>query len=100
MRKFTFAFKDEEDHEITPTEIKWSLTDTNGTVINSREDENVIPAASVKITINGDDTDLQAGEKYRGERIFILKIKFNSDAGVNMEGYAEIHFIIDNIENV
>jgi len=100
MRKFTFAFKDEDGNGMTPNSIAWTLTDESGTVIHERDDVEVTPDTSVDVVLNGDDTALQEGEIYLGKRIFILKIKYNSDAGTGLEAYKDIRFVVDNLVDV
>jgi hypothetical protein len=51
------TFKDDDDDETpkAPTSITWRLTDDNNNVINDRDSEDVTPAASINILLEGDD---------------------------------------------
>lgn len=51
-----FQFYDELDNLIVPTNIKWSLYNERGEIVNGREDVPIIPpTASVVLVLQGDD---------------------------------------------
>ncbi len=50
-------FYDENDDPATPNTINWALTDSEGNVINNREEESIIPAQEVNILLTGDDLE-------------------------------------------
>lgn len=75
----TAAFTDETGAAVIPTSIIWTLTNSEGTVINSREDVAIaVPAASVDIALSGDDLALAAGEITRGVRVMTVKAVYTS----------------------
>ena len=52
------SFTDTDGTAVTPSSITWTLTDSDGTVINSREDVAVAtPASTITIVLSGDDLD-------------------------------------------
>tara|TARA_R100000655_G_scaffold71272_1_gene109656 strand:+ start:519 stop:860 length:342 start_codon:yes stop_codon:yes gene_type:complete len=54
---------DENENAITPTSLTWSLFDTEGNVINSREDVSIANLSSVvEIVLSGDDLALSNSE--------------------------------------
>ena len=94
---FTCAFKDETGAGMTPSSATWTLTDTSGTVINSR-DAVVISslAASVDIVLSGDDLALSSGFSGSAEeRVLTVEFVYTSDAGAGLPGKAECRFFID-----
>ncbi len=58
------SFRDpEDDSDITPSSVTWTLTTLDGTVINSREREVVgSPAADTEIMLSGHDLQILAAE--------------------------------------
>jgi len=51
----TASFTDEDGSAVVPDTVTWTLTDTLGTVINSRQDVSETPASSIEIVLTGDD---------------------------------------------
>jgi hypothetical protein len=96
----TATFKDEDGTEITPNSVTWTLTDEEGTVINSKEDETETPATTVNIVLSGDDLALQSGEGYEGFRKLLVYGTYNSDLGSNLPYKAEARFKVINLEKV
>ena len=97
------AFEDEEDADVVPGSIAWTLTDLSGTVINSREQVAVaVPAASVTITLSGDDLALQSAEANREKvkRRFLVEAVYDSDLGDNLPLKASCEFSIRNLRYV
>lgn len=81
----TFAFTDEDGNSVTPNELAWTLTAADGTVINSRSAVAVTGgdlAASVTITLSGNDLSLPAG--LGSERHLTVVGTYDSDAGSDL----------------
>ena len=79
----TCTFTDETGAAATPTALTWTLTDLAGTVINSRQDEEVAsPSASVDIVLSGDD--LAVSGKRQTTRVLTLEGTYDSDAGTGL----------------
>ncbi len=49
------GFYDEDGASMVPNSINWALTDSEGTVINNREQESITPAQEVNILLTGND---------------------------------------------
>ena len=99
---FTVAFTDELDAATVPSAITWTLTDSSGTVVNSREDVAVgTPAASVDIVLSGDDLSILSGETASiVSRRLTVKAVVDTDAGSNLPVKAEAVFPLENLLNV
>lgn len=96
----TASFKDAAGDAVVPNSVTWTLTDKEGTVINSRTGESETPAASIDIVLSGLDLAIQAGESYFGERILTVEAVYNSTEGTNLPLKAEVHFIVDNLVKI
>jgi hypothetical protein len=82
-----------------PTSINWTLTDADGTVINSRTAVSVaVPAASIDIALTGDDLAIQAGETGDAvNRIFTVEAVYNSDLGSDLTLKDSLKFPLVNL---
>lgn len=92
------AFTDDEGVEVTPDSITWTLTDDDGSVINSRLNVAVaMTASSIDIVLSGSDLALQLNES--GDVIRVLKISavYTSDAGSNLPLIDDARFILQDI---
>ncbi len=98
--KMTAAFTDSAGNAVTPDTIIYTLTNVEGTIINSREAVSVTPATSVNVTLSGHDLAMQSGESGSVERIFTLEAVYDSDEGSNLPLNEEAIFIIDPLLNV
>lgn len=90
-------FKDEAGNPVVPNTgtLKWTLTDSTGRVVNSRQDVSHTPASSIDIVLKG--LDLVVGEPYLGgERRVLVEWEYDSTLGEDLPGTEEIRFIIDN----
>jgi hypothetical protein len=94
----TAAFTDESGDAVTPNAVTWTLSKTDGTAINSREDESITPAASVNIVLSGDDLQVFSGDNY--QRVLTLKGDYNSDLGNNLPLNDELYFSVEDLVNV
>ena len=90
------AFADEDDQSVVPSSITWTLTDKNGSVINSRQDVAIaVPAASVEITLSGDDLALQSSETNGfALRHVGFEAVYDSDAGADLPLKVETTFLV------
>jgi len=99
------SFTNEDGEAETPLTLTWTLTDENGTVINSREDVEVSsPAASNDIVLSGDDLSMLAAEVTAGditvERRFLVEATYNSDLGADLPLKDVVRFQIRNLVGV
>lgn len=98
----TASFEDEDGIAVTPDTLTWTLTDVDGTVINSKEDEELTPATSVDIVLSGDDLAFQSAEsgKKRVTRKLLVEGAYTSDAGAGLPIKDEVQFTIRNLTAV
>jgi len=83
----TVVFTDVDGDSVTPDSISWTLTNDAGTVINSREDVAIgSPAASVDITLQGDDLAMLTGEGRTAMRYLTVDEVYDSDLADNLPG--------------
>lgn len=93
----TVSFTDEDDNAITPITLTWTLVDTKGTVINSREDVVIgTPSSSEDIVLSGDDLQITGSNDNR-KRILAVEATYDSDAGSDLPLKQETQFIIDSL---
>lgn len=86
------------DVPVTPNAgLKWSLYDAEGEVVNSKEDQPLIPAETVYIVLSGDDLAL-VGD-YSSERRIIITGTFDSIYGNDLPIRSETRFQIENLVN-
>ena len=97
--KITVAFTDESGAVAVPSAITWTLTDADGTVINSRLDVNVdSPASTITVALSGDDLALQAGETGDAvQRIFTVEAVYSSDLGSDLPLKDSLKFPLVNL---
>lgn len=82
---------------VVPTAFTWSLTDENGVIINSREDVSETPAASVTITLFGDDLQIIDSSKRTETRYLTVETDMG-DAGLPWK--EEKEFFVKNLKKV
>jgi hypothetical protein len=93
------SFTDEDDAAVIPDSITWSLSRTDGSIVNSREDVAVAsPAASVNITLSGNDLAILTDSDI--DRIFTVKIVYDSDIGDNLPQNDQDTFTIKPLSQV
>lgn len=96
----TVNFYDEDDNAQVPNAdtIYWTLTDTNGTVINDRDYEADASAASITIELEGDDLAIQTGETSPVVRRKVSVLwEYDSDLGNDKPAKAECVFPLRNL---
>lgn len=90
--KATISFTDENGDAVTPTSVKWTLSDPNGAIINSRSMVTLTPAASISWLMSG--ADLRIGG-YGPERILTIDALYNSTLGNDVPLRAQASFTIE-----
>jgi hypothetical protein len=94
----TISFFDELGIAIIPTSIVWTLTDSDGNVMNSRSSVSIaVPAASVNIILSGDDLELTGADL---RRIVYISAEYNSANGSGLPLREEFNFNILDLKNV
>lgn len=95
----TAAYFDEDDNAITPKTGTWTLSDANGNVINERENVAISGlSTSNNIVLSGDDLAITVSTGF--ERVFTLKITYDSNYGNDLPLNQEAVFSIENLINV
>lgn len=99
----TFDFTDENGDAKTPVSLKWTLTDSSGTVINSREQVAVVAlASSVTITLSGNDLQILSTESAKRAvyRWIIVEATYNSTLGNGLPATEEGRFLLNNLHYI
>ena len=90
----TAAFTDEADAAVVPDSITWTLTDADGTVVNSREAVAVVtPAASYDIVLAGADLLYSTA----ATRVLTVEATYTSDAGAGLPLKAACRFVVEDL---
>jgi len=90
------AFKDEDDAEVIPLSATWTLTNTSGTIVNSRLNVVISPmAATATIVLSGDDLALASADVET--RVLLVESTYNSNLGNNLPNKEECRFEIENL---
>lgn len=88
------AFTDEDDTPVTPTAATWTLTDCNGSIINSREDVTISSlSTNVDVVLSGDDLAIQSGND-DGKRVFLVEGTYDSTLGSGLPFKDQAEFFI------
>jgi len=95
----TLTFTDENGEAVVPDTVTWTLTDTLGTVINSREDVSETPAGSIEIALTGDDL---AVDGYSSPvRVFTVEATYTSSTfGADLPLTASARFTVEALAGV
>ena len=96
------ATTDEDGEVKVPETLSWSLTDIDGSIINSRDEVNIAsPTASEDVVLSGDDCAIQAGEtELEVTRIFTVKGTYNSTLGNDLPLRGRCYFVLENYEAI
>ncbi len=92
------SFYDENDEVVTPKTFQWSLTETDGTIVNSRSDVVETPASTVNIVLSGDD--LAITDNSPTIRLVALEATYDSDFGTDLPLNEDYQFLINNIRAI
>jgi hypothetical protein len=96
----TASFTDENDDPVTPQTAKWTLSDLDGTVINTRTEVNIASLdTEVDIVLSGDDLALQSATD-TGRRAFLIKATYNSALGNDLPLNEETQFDINDFVKI
>ncbi len=96
------VFTDENGDVVVPTAITWSLTDIEGTTINSRTDVSIgTPASTYNLTLDAADTTLLSTETAYGtyHRYITFRAVYNSALGTGLISIVEGIFLIENFRS-
>lgn len=97
----TASFTDEDGDATVPKTVKWTLTNAQGTVVNSREDVVVaVPTAEIDILLSGDDLQILTGEVNEGIRLLTINATYDSKLASDVPLKGSIRFVVDNLRKV
>ena len=77
----TAAFLDGDGDPVSPATLTWSLTDGEGSIVNGHDQEALVPATSVEITLGGDDL-IFSGIPLLDERHVLFEGTYSHSSGV------------------
>jgi len=100
-KKIVVTFTDESGNAVTPTSVMWILSDSQGNIVNERENVEIDPVgASATIVLSGED--LVLSDAYLGTmRVLTVKMVYASDISEEeLEHNAEDTFRIIPLVNV
>lgn len=90
------AFTDYDGAAVTPVSATWTLSDTDGNVINGRNQVAITSlSTSVTIVLSGDDLALSAGAGTT--RVLTVEYVFNSKLGNNLPNKKQGKFEIEDL---
>jgi len=96
----TVYFKDEDGDAVVPDSMKWTLTDRDGNIINSREDVEVSSLAAAEDIVLTDD-DLQiTGTDDDGLRILTITATYTSALGAGLALKGAVTFAINDLKKI
>jgi uncharacterized lipoprotein YbaY len=91
----TAAFTDAAGSDVIPTAITWTLSNSSGTVVNSRSKVVVAGAASITIVLSGADLDYDDGPS----RVLTIEAVYDSTEGIGLPLKDEAVFSIVDLVN-
>lgn len=92
------AWYDADDDAVTPTTATWTLTKTDGTVINSRADVSISSIDTANdIVLSGNDLAVQSGESAPYRRHLLIEAVYDADEGSNLPLRDQCVFLIDDL---
>ena len=95
----TCTFTDEDGNSVIPNQIHYTLTDEDGTVMNSIDSATVSsPATATDIVLSGDDLSLTHARA--SLRILTVEATYDSNAGTGLPLKDEARFHIVDLKNV
>ena len=94
----TAAVTDAAGAAVAPTTMLYTLTDLDGTVINSVEDENIgTPEASEDIVLSGDDLPTDGSDR---ELLLLVYGTYTSTEGAGLPFNEQVRFWVNDLKAV
>lgn len=95
----TCAFTDEDDSPVAPDTLTWSLYNSDGEIINSREDVAIeSPSTSEDIVLYGDDLVVGVGHD-EDECHLIINGTYTSSAGAGLPLRNQLNFYVVDLKD-
>lgn len=95
----TISFTDETGAAVVPSSATWTLTDTQGTIVNSRSAVAISSLASSK-TIVLSANDLSLAGYFGNDRILTVEAIYTSSLGAGLPLKQEVRFTITDLLNI
>lgn len=95
----TISFTDDTGAAVVPTSATWTLTDAQGTVVNSRSAVTISSLAASK-TIVLSANDLSLAGYFGKDRILTVEAVYTSSLGSGLPMKQEVRFTITDLLNV
>ena len=96
-------FEDEEGSAVIPSEAKWTLTNDDGDVVDTRDEIEISsPAASETVVLKGDNLQILPGEVNDrfATRRFLVEAKYSSSLGSGLPLNESCTFSIRNLKHI
>lgn len=91
------AFADEDKSPITPNSATWTLTDDEGTVINSKDAVPITELSANKdVVLSGNDLAIKDAY-YGNTRVFLVEYVYDSSLGNDLPAKTQAYFDIENL---
>jgi hypothetical protein len=95
------SFYDDEDQEVAPDTMAWSLTDEDGNIVNNREDIEISGPEQVEyIVLFGNDLAILDGEHGEEERNLVFEGTYTSNRGSDLPLNGQYTFYVRGIKKV
>lgn len=95
----TVSFTDDTGAAVTPTSATWTLTDSEGDIVNERDGVAITElSTSNDIVMYGADTAVS--NDIGNRRVLTVEAVYDSDAGTDLPMKGEIEFSINDLLNV
>jgi len=89
------TYKDHEGSAVTPVTMAWTLSDVNGTTVNSRSAVAIaVPTAADTIVLNGDDLPTSGSDR---ELICTFQGTYNHADGNGLKLKESVRFWVENL---
>jgi hypothetical protein len=92
----TAAFTDEDGDLVVPNSVSWTLTESDGDVVNGRQDVSETPASSVDILLQGDD--LLAKPAGGGYLLMTVTADYDSALGSGLPLIGQARIVVVELE--
>jgi hypothetical protein len=93
---YAVTLTDEDGNTVTPSAVTWTLGDTEGNIVNSRDDVSGTPGNPTNITLVAADTKYEDGPY----RQLIVKFTYNSTYGTGLTANEELRISIKDLFDV
>lgn len=90
----TVTFKDENGADLSPDTATWTLTELDGTVVNSRQGVSISsPTASEKVRLQGNDLAILDGDDIE-DRVFTVEATYDSSTPIKDEARFQVQALV------